>query len=125
MTDKLRYILGLINEMHDTFLSDQAGFDRWLSSHGMYFISGDWADNFIDFFVCVAYDLSEKNWRKSYSYYEIFDPFFGRAVHVGIPVSMVENYDEFENYVLQIQKEIRTRNAKKTFANLFKFKKGC
>lgn len=125
MTDKLRYILGLINEMHDTFLTDQAGFDRWLSSHDMYFVNGDyWADSFIDFFVCIAHDLSEKNWRKSYSYYEIFDTFFGPSVHVCIPASVVDNFDEFENFVVQIQKEIRKRNVKKTFVKLFNSKKG-
>ena len=121
MTDKLRYILGLINEMHDTFLSDQNGFDRWLSSHNMYFINGDyWADSFIDFFVCTAYDLSERHWRKSYSFYEIFDPFFGPSVHICIPVSVVENFDEFENFVSQVQKEIRQRKTKAKFFNLFK-----
>ena len=119
MTDKLRYILGLVNEMHDTFLSDQDGFDRWLSSHRMFFINGGhWADSFIDFFVCTSYDLSEKHWRKSYSgFYEIFDPLFGPSTYFSIHASAVENFDEFENFIFQIQKEIRKRNAKKTLTS--------
>ena len=112
MTDRLYYIYGLVIEVHDTFLTDQAGFDRWLNSHNMYFINGDyWADSFIDFYVLTYHDFSEKNWRKSFSHYEIFDPFFGKSVHLGIPVDVVENFDDFENCVLQIQKEIRKRNA--------------
>lgn len=113
MTDRLRYILGIVNEMHDTFLSDQSGFERWLTNHNMFYIQGDfWADSFIDFFVCVTCNFSEKNWRKSYSgYYEIFDQFFGAATHFAVHASVIENFDAFENFVLKIQKEIRKRNT--------------
>ena len=122
MTDRLYYIFGLIIEAHDTFLTDQSGFERWLSSHDMYFVNADyWADSFIDFYVFTYNDFNEKNWHKCYGRYEIFDPFFGRSVHLSIPASVIDNFKDFDKCIIQMQKEIYKRNKKPFFS---KFRKG-
>ena len=113
MTYRLKCIYGLVIEMHDTFLSDPTGFDRWLNKYKMYFANADyWADSFIDFYVLTYSGFCEKNWKKygGGSYYDIFDPFFGCATCLAIPASIVENVGEFETCTLEMQKDIKKRN---------------
>ena len=116
MTYRLKCIYGLVIKMHDTYLSDPDGFQRWLRRYDMYFSNAEsWADSFIDFYVLTYSGFNEKNWRKIATHYDIFDPFFGRTAYLAIPVDTVENADDFETYTLKMQQDIKERNKNYRF----------